>query len=276
MPRVSYFSWRRATGASALLILLSGCRSAPPASSPATPRPTARQQTPLPTATPRQTPRPLGAVVLPPNGLIQEIECVATRQKVFALTFDDGPDPTYTPQVLRVLKQKNVPATFFMVGKMVRAHPQTARLVLESGAPIGNHSWSHPKTSAAPVQEVERTDKILQSTLGLQTTLFRPPYGLLRNGLAAAAQRQGDHIVLWSCVGTDWDKRATSAVIIAKVMHRVKPGGIALLHDGGGNRSATIAALPRIIDAVRAKGYRFVTVPQLLKMGPTLPRKPQK
>ncbi|WP_157947609.1 polysaccharide deacetylase family protein [Abditibacterium utsteinense] len=195
------------------------------------------------------------------------IYSVDTSQKVFALTFDDGPDPNYTPQVLALLKRYQVPATFFMVGSMVRAHPATALQVLAAGFPIENHSWSHPRAPKAPLSEVQRTDAILKSTLGIAPTLFRPPYGLLHNGLADAAQKRGEKVIIWSCLGADWDKKNTPAEIAAKVLRHAHPGGIALLHDGGGNRSRTLSALPLIIETLQKRGFRLVTVPQLLQMG---------
>ena len=196
------------------------------------------------------------------------VHSVVTSQKVFALTFDDGPDPTYTPQVLAFLRAQNVPATFFMVGSMVRAHPQTALRVVEAGQTIGNHSWSHFKNPKSPVAEVGRTDAILKRVLGVATMMFRPPYGLLGNGMAAASQKEGEKVILWSAVGADWDKKATAATIAARILKKAAPGGIALLHDGGGNRTQTLAALPLIVTALTKKGYRFVSVPELLTFGP--------
>ena len=196
---------------------------------------------------------------------------MATSKKVFALTFDDGPDPAYTPQFLALLKQYRVPATFFMVGSMVRAHPATALQVKAAGFPIENHSWSHPRTPKFPVAEITRTDAILLSTLGTRPTLFRPPYGLIGNGMASAAQKEGEKVVIWSCLGADWDKKNTPAQIAAKVLGRARSGGIALLHDGGGNRSRTLAALPTIIETLQARGFRLVTVPELLRLGTPKP-----
>lgn len=195
------------------------------------------------------------------------ISGVATSRKVFALTFDDGPDPRWTPQVLAILKKRNVPATFFMVGQMVRAHPQMALQVKAGHYPIGNHTWSHPLHPGAPQSEVERTDAILHAVLGIKPTLFRPPYGVLDNGLAKVALARGEDVVVWSCHGSDWDKHATAQGIAAKVLRKARPGGIVLLHDAGGNRSQTVAALPLIIDGLQKRGYRLVTVPELLTMG---------
>jgi chitin deacetylase len=204
----------------------------------------------------------------------QIVYAVRTKERVFALTFDDGPHPTYTPQVLAVLKKHDVKATFFMVGSMVHAYPKMAQTVYKAGHPVANHSWSHPFKSKAPQAEVERTDAAIKKAVGVDSTLFRPPYGLLRNGLADAALGRNESVVIWSSFGADWDKNATSRSIAAKVLRHASPGGIALLHDGGGHRSATVAALPIIIGALKKRGYRFVTVPQLLKMGAPITQPP--
>ncbi len=192
---------------------------------------------------------------------------VKTRQKVFALTFDDGPDPTYTPQVLKILRQKHAPATFFMIGKMVRAHALTGQLVVRAGHPIGGHSWTHPKRTHNPASEIELTDAMIKEKLGITPTMFRPPYGMLKNGLAREASKHNEDVILWSSDSADYSKHSSAAHIKANVMRNLAPGGIALMHDGGGNRSKTVAALPGLIDGIRNRGYKLVTVPELLNMG---------
>ena len=214
---------------------------------------------PKPTPTPGPTPRPKK-----PGIALYKIE---TKQKVFALTFDDGPDPSYTPHIVRILKQKNAPATFFMVGKMVRAHAPTGKLVVQGGFPIGAHTWTHPMKTKSPVMEIERTDAMLKEKLNVVPTMFRPPYGILKNGLAREASKRSEDVILWSSDSADWKHGTGSAAIHHNVMRNLAPGGIALLHDGGGNRSATVAALPGIIDAIRNRGYKLVTVPELMNMG---------
>jgi chitin deacetylase len=175
---------------------------------------------------------------------------------------------------LAALKKHRVKATFFMVGTMVRAYPKTAQSVRDAGHATANHSWSHPRAPKAPKAEVERTDIVMQRVLGTRNTLFRPPYGLLHNGMAQTALKRGESVIIWSSFGADWDKNATSASIAAKVLRHAAPGGIALLHDGGGHQGPTVAALPLIIGTLKKRGYRFVTVPQLLKMGPVVSQAP--
>ena len=241
-------------------IALSGCNSSRngqgSAQTLAMAQPVAKA-TPKPTATPRPTPKHKGIAFFK----------IKTHKKVFALTFDDGPDPTYTPQILKILKQKNAPATFFMVGKMVRAHASTGRLVAQAGHSIGNHTWSHGKRPRDPRAEVERTDAIIQKDLGITSRLFRPPYGIRNNGLASAASARGEDVILWSSDSNDWNHHTSAARIHANVMKNAHSGGIALMHDGGGNRSATVSALPGLIDALRARGFKLVTVPELMKTG---------
>lgn len=245
--------------------LFSGCSrkrpSDPLAVAAALPTPTVR-----PTSKPTARPTPLPTHKPAAKG--RALFGVKTRRKAFALTFDDGPDPTYTPQVLKILKAKNAPATFFMVGKMVRAHGPTARQVQAVGFPIGAHSWSHPMKTKISVAEIERTDAMLQTTLHLKPTLFRPPYGILNNGLAREASSRGQDVILWTSTANDWNKKYSSEQLKGNVLARVTPGGIALMHDGGGDRSKTVAMLPGLIDAIRKRGYQLVTVPQLLAMGP--------
>jgi len=193
---------------------------------------------------------------------------IKTAQKVFALTFDDGPQPRYTHEVLDILRANHIRATFFQIGVKVKQFPRIARDVSDAGHVIGNHTWSHPSHPENARAEFDNTDAILTRVHGKRPNLFRPPYGLIHNGLADVAKAHGDAVILWNSVGADWSKKATSGSIVSQILRLAKPGGIALLHDGGGNRSATVAALPRIIDALRAQGYRFVTVPELLRIGP--------
>ena len=214
---------------------------------------------PKPKPTPGPTPRPKKPGIA--------LYKVNTKQKVFALTFDDGPDPSYTPSIVKILKAKKAPATFFMVGAMVRYHAPTGKLVVDGGFPIGNHTWTHPMKTKNPARELDTTDAVIKEKYGLSTVMFRPPYGILKNGLAREASKRDKDVILWSSDSEDWKHGTGSATVHNNVMRYVSPGGIALMHDGGGNRSATVAALPGIIDAIRARGYKLVTVPTLLTLG---------
>ncbi len=185
--------------------------------------------------------------------------------KVFALTFDDGPWPEYTRQILAILKQNNVKASFFMVGQEVARRPEIAREVRDQGHAIGNHSWDHPSRPRDPIAQVEKTDAIIRRELGFRPTFFRPPYGIMKNGMAAHAMSLRDPVLLWSADSNDWKKPGV-ATIVRNVVNEAHPGGIALMHDGGGDRYQDVEALPIIISQLRAKGYRFVTIPELLKL----------
>jgi len=185
--------------------------------------------------------------------------------KAVALTFDDGPWPRYTHQILAVLKEQQIKATFFMVGKELSRRPEIARDVVAAGHVIGNHSWDHPARPKAAVSQVKHTDSEIHQQLQIYTHLFRPPYGILKNGMAAQAESEKHAVILWSADSEDW-RRPSAAHIARTVMREVHPGGIILMHDGGGNRSHTVAALSLIIPQLKQKGYQFVTVPELLEM----------
>lgn len=197
---------------------------------------------------------------------------VPRSDKVIALTFDDGPWPRYTKEVLQVLASRNVKATFFMIGREVQQRPELVREVHNAGHVIGNHSWDHARKPRNPADEIVRTDAAIKKAIGVESTLFRPPYGQMKNGMATHAMRKGQCVVIWSADSSDW-KRATAGSIAERILQQARPGGIALFHDGGGARGSTVAALPRIIDTLRDRGYRFVTIPQLLALRHTKPSK---
>ncbi|HEY9810061.1 MAG TPA: polysaccharide deacetylase family protein [Halomicronema sp.] len=190
------------------------------------------------------------------------------QKKVIALTFDDGPW-TDTPQVLKILKQNNIKATFFLVGKHLQMYPEIAKNIVEAGHAIGNHTWSHRtenSDSATAAKEIDNTSASIYKTTGAKTKLFRPPAGNLNNGLSDYAKNKNYAIILWSVDTEDW--RATSSLesIVNQVLKQSTPGGIILLHDGGGNRSKTIQALPIILAELKKRNYQFVTIPELLKL----------
>lgn len=201
--------------------------------------------------------------------IIEQVQLHNTnKNKVIALTFDDGPAPKYTEQVLQILKQQNIKATFFCVGEMVHDFPQIAKQEVADGHVIGNHTWHHwdrkmnPSTAA---REIESTATQIYETMGVKTSLFRPPYGILNNGVTDYAKKNNYAILMWSDDAEDY-RRPPVSKLVNDVLRDAKPGGIVLMHDGGGNRSNTVKALALIIDALRKRGYQFVTVPELLEM----------
>ncbi|WP_196527672.1 polysaccharide deacetylase family protein [Nostoc commune] len=192
------------------------------------------------------------------------------NEKVIALTFDDGPSPKNTAQILEILKTNNIKATFFMVGQMVKYFPQVAKQVAADGHVIGNHTWHHwyfQMDGATASSEIDRTADIIYKTTGEKTTLFRPPGGFLNNGLAQYAKNQKYAVMMWSEQSGDAERRSPQVPMLVKnVLKQAKPGAIVLLHDGGGNRSKSVKALPEMIAGLKTQGYRFVTIPQLLEI----------
>lgn len=189
--------------------------------------------------------------------------------KVIALTVDDGPWPETTAQMLDIFKQNDVKATFFWIGKSLESSPEIARRVVAEGHAIGNHTWHHwydPMDAATAANEIDRTAKLIYETTGVKTTFFRPPGGVLNNGLAKYAKQQNYSVVMWSVTSADTDPRAQPEAFVNNVLKGAKPGAIVLMHDGGGDRSRTIKALPEMIAGLKKQGYRFVTIPELMEI----------
>ncbi len=190
------------------------------------------------------------------------------QEKVIALTFDDGPWPHSTPEVLDILKKNDIKATFFWIGQNLKTYPQIAQQVVAAGHAIGNHTWHHwfhRMNESTAAHEIEDTANLIYKTTGVKTSVFRPPGGVLNNGVADYAKKENYVTVMWSVDSIDY-RPLTSQQIINNVMRRVKPGGIVLMHDGGGNRSSTVKALPQIIAQLKKQGYSFASVPELLEM----------
>ncbi|MEH2320430.1 polysaccharide deacetylase family protein [Nostoc sp.] len=202
------------------------------------------------------------------QGAIIESAKLTQGEKVIALTFDDGPWPQTTEQVLDILKSNNIKGTFFVVGQNLKNYPELGKQIVAQGHVIANHTWHHwyhflnPQAAA---YEIDRTEDLIYQVTGVKTNLFRPPGGFLHNGLAAYAKGQKYAVVMWSADSTDY-KQPGVPKLINNVIKDSKPGGIVLMHDGGGNRSKTIQALPEIISNFRKQGYRFVTIPELLEI----------
>lgn len=191
-----------------------------------------------------------------------------------AITFDDGPDPRWTPRILNVLRAEGVPATFFVVGEKANADPELLRRILDEGHEIGNHSFSHIDLSrAGPVRttlELNATQRAIEVITGRSTLLFRPPYDAdrtphsLRELAPLVAARELGYVpVMASIDPLDWD-RPTASEILERIERERTDGNVILLHDGGGDRAATLAALPQIIDYLRARGDEIVPLHRLL------------
>ncbi|MBW4620439.1 MAG: polysaccharide deacetylase family protein [Cyanosarcina radialis HA8281-LM2] len=198
---------------------------------------------------------------------LKEIQ-LPSQRKLIALTFDDGPWPVTTGKILAILKKNNIKATFFMVGQPLQNYPQIAQQVVAEGHALGNHTWHHwyhAHSPATAASEIEKTAALLHKTTGFRTYLFRPPGGVLNNGLAHQAKKQKYLVAMWSADSKDYS-RPSVPTLVRNVLKDAKPGGMLLLHDGGGDRSHTVQALPQIIADLRSQGYQFVTVPELLEI----------
>ncbi len=210
------------------------------------------------------------------------VQQMGAAPKEIAISFDDGPDPEWTPKILDILKEKHATATFFVIGESAAQQADLVKREYAQGNEIGNHTFTHPDfVTASPAQielELNLTELFLDSRLGVKTTLFRPPYGIDHQPESATefrnlpvAQNLGYIIVGAEIDPHDWGELNGGApppveTIVQRVMDGVKAnhGNIILMHDGGGDRSHTVAALPQIIDQVRQAGYRIVSVSDLL------------
>ncbi|TJY39769.1 polysaccharide deacetylase family protein [Cohnella pontilimi] len=195
----------------------------------------------------------------------------ATREtRKVALTFDDVPDPRYTPKVLDILKKKKVRATFFVVGSRTKKHPGLVKRIHREGHVIGNHSYFHPDFSKLPLgkmqEQIRRTETLLLNVVGFKPRLIRPPYGEILQDQVKWAKKERYTVVNWDVDSYDW-KQLTGNKIYRNVTRTVRPGSVVLMHAGGGagqNLSGTVDALPRIIDWLRNNGYELVTLTELL------------
>jgi len=171
--------------------------------------------------------------------------------------------------VLDILHQHHIKATFFWIGQNLEVYPAIAQQVLAYGHAIGNHTWHHwyrRMNQATAASEIERTAGFIYKTTGLTTSLFRPPGGFLHNGVADYAKKKKYAVVMWSDEAREFTRSASVQMLVNDVLNSAKSGKIVLLHDGGGNHEKTVEALPQIITGLEQRGYRFVTVPQLLEM----------
>jgi len=183
-----------------------------------------------------------------------------------AMTFDDGPSATLTPKLLDLLAAHHIKATFFVIGENVAEHPEIVARAAQEGHEIANHSWSHPnfgKMSDEGIRsQLQRTDDAIKSATGKRPTLMRPPYG----SITAREKRWihdefGYQIILWDVDPYDW-KRPGPAVVRNRILKETRPGSIVLSHD---IHPGTIEAMPSTFDALEAKGFKFVTVSELIR-----------
>jgi len=181
-------------------------------------------------------------------------------RKVVALTFDDGPSD-YTGDFLRVLREKDVPGTFFEVGQVMPGREDVMRQILAQGSELGDHTMDHVEYPG--YAQIAGAAQRIEADTHFRPCLFRPPGGAVDSGVVATASGLGMRTVTWDVDPQDWSTPGSGA-IYANVVGHTQPGSIVLMHDGGGPRGETLAALPRIIDTLRGRGYRFATVTDLL------------
>lgn len=198
---------------------------------------------------------------------------VQTNKKVVALTFDDGPSVPFTNDILDILKENGVKATFFILGKHAQIYPELVQRIYQEGHEIGNHSWSHErlvfKTPTFICNEIERTDQLIRSLGYAGTIHFRAPYGNKLLILPWILKSMDRPHILFDVIAKDWEEPSPH-LITQRIMEQLHPGAIILLHDADGDnttadRSKTVQALQTIIESVRAQGYQFLTISELLR-----------
>ncbi|WEK55029.1 MAG: polysaccharide deacetylase family protein [Candidatus Cohnella colombiensis] len=192
--------------------------------------------------------------------------------KEVALTFDDGPDEIWTPQILDDLREAGVKATFFLVGQRIEAHPDVFHRIIQEGHVVGNHSWDHPNLSNLSItalrEQINKTDAVMNKLAGVTPHLLRPPYGALSTELIEEATRLNKIIILWNVDSLDWTQISDEQVA-ANILAHTGPGSIILQHSAGGvgqSLQNTVNALPYIIETLRSRGYQLRTVPEMQKV----------
>jgi peptidoglycan/xylan/chitin deacetylase (PgdA/CDA1 family) len=199
---------------------------------------------------------------------------ISTSHPVVAMTFDDGPHPELTPKLLDILKERNIRATFYVIGRNVEAYPEIARRIVEEGHEIANHTYSHPalsKIGASRVKrELDRTTEAIRNATGITPQTMRPPYGATNASLNRRIHQEFSMpVIMWSVDPQDWRYRNAKRVSSHIISH-AKSGDIILAHD---IHASTIAAMPPALDALLAKGFRFLTVTELLEYDGTVENK---
>lgn len=196
---------------------------------------------------------------------------VETDEKVVALTFDDGPTPEFTPRVLAVLREKDVPATFFLIGKEAEQNIGETRAIVAAGHEIGNHTYTHPDMTLADeakaADEIEKTDAAIRAAGYEGEILFRPPFGKKLFGLPLYLAKHDRTSVTWDVEPESFeDIAADPQKITAHVLENTRPGSIIILHVMYDSRETSRQALPAIIDGLKARGFRFVKVSDLIQL----------
>ncbi len=213
------------------------------------------------------------SAVLPENHIFGPVFSeVETAQKIVALTFDDGPYPPYTGEILDILKENHVPATFFVIGKNVEKHPELIQRIVDEGHQLGNHTYNHVDLLKADrrtvADEIDKTNKAVADITGQAPKIVRPPHGFRDPVVMEVMAERGLKVVEWSVMSRDWVNPGVEE-IVDRTVKNVKNGSVILLHDGDGvaqaaSRAQTVEATRRIIRELAAQGYKFVTVDEIL------------
>lgn len=189
------------------------------------------------------------------------------EEKKIALTFDDGPHPRFTKEILKILEEYGVTATFFVIGVNAENYPESLQMMVESGCEIGNHTYSHVRidkmTDAELEAEMVKCEEVLYSMTGNRPTVFRPPEGRVPKGLLPISTKHGYNVVLWSIDTLDWSHNPSDKICSA-VMGNLHGGDIILMHDYVSGKNTTCDALRQFIPELLSKGYKFVTVSELI------------
>ncbi len=193
---------------------------------------------------------------------------VKTEEKYVALTVDDGPDPRFTPELLDILKEHNAHATFFLVGNQVLKYPKLAKREISEGNEVGNHTLTHPdllkeKGNKAILNEINGGAKAIESVLKIKPKYFRAPKGLLNKDAYEIANALGERVIVWN-VTLEHYATPTPKLMARRIINKATPGSIILMHDGRLNRSRSIHAIPMVIEGLQKKGYKIVTLSELL------------
>lgn len=188
-------------------------------------------------------------------------------KKVVALTFDDGPDDKYTPQVMKILDSQDIKGTFFLVGSLIEKYPGVVEELVASGHQVAGHGWSHSNLKDMSrdqiLSDLDQTALSFRNVLGREPIMFRPPYGGLSPDVVKEASALGYTSVIWDSDSLDWYSRSADS-ILASALADTKRGSIILMHSAGVNLDATIEALPELIYTLKSQGYTFVTISELL------------
>ena len=192
---------------------------------------------------------------------------IQTTEKVVALTFDDGPHPIYTEQILNLMDQYGAKGTFFLVGEQAEKNSEVVLRMYEDGHEIANHTYTHPFTKSVPdiIKEMDQTNEVLYNITGYAPTLFRPVEGHYTDQLINEVANKGYKMVMWSWHQDteDWRDPGVNH-IVRKVLNGIGAGNIVLFHDGGSDRTQTVQALEIILPELKKQGYRFITVSEML------------